>query len=476
MQSRVSRVLISLLAAVLLGLTAHPGAAQSWRPEGFYLKPQLGLNTYNGDRSGSGLLPGPPGPSTGLEAAYRTRLGGLSGSLGLYFLAGRYPALQYEGPGVPSLNPGELERWRHTLSLVGQLGFAPEARVNPYLRLGAGTTAGVTDGNFRFAFSPLGGVGLDVAITDRVGLFVEATGLLSLPDDQFDWAEGVDSQGADAVAFLGFGVRIDLSAPFTPVRVFTAEGPTRLEVGQEATFTARANEEEATGPVMYRWDFDDGTTATGATVTHRFEQPGNYTLTLTGSNPGSTDRQLLTVTVAAPATAQAQNERTPPAGETRETVVPFPDSLAADEPDRADRAAQREARAEARAEPLSCTEIVDLNATYFEEGSDELNVEGLLAIRENIQVLKQCPDLRVQLTAYAAPDEPRELAVARARTVEQLYVQSGIAPIRIVEADLRTPEGEMTTKFNAMNTLRRVDTLPVRPATAGEALADQDLE
>lgn len=481
MCSRTCRhLLIALCAAILLGLTARPGAAQQWRSEGFYLKPQLGLNSYDGDRSGSGLLGGAPGPSTGLEAGYRTRAGALSTSLGLYLLSGRYPALMREPEGAPALNPGELERWRHTLSLVGQVGFAPEARLSPYVRLGAGTTLGVTDGEVRLAFSPLGGVGLDVAVTPQVGLFVEATGLLSLPDDQFDWAEGLDDRRADALGFLGIGVRIDLSRPFTPVQVFTAEGPTRLDVGEEARFVARANEEEATGPVAYQWDLGDGTTATGPAVTHRFDRPGNYTLRLTGRNEGSADTQLLTVTVVEATAGARADAREAPASE---TVVTFPDSLTdrenlagrdrlADQNDEARRGApdpaaqaQRNAQREALAEapPLSCDDVIELNATYFEERSADLNAKGRQAIEENVAVLEQCPGLRVRLEAFAAPDESRELAAARARTVEQRYVQSGIAAARITEPDLRQVE-QVTTKFSAAHALRRVESRPVRPA------------
>ncbi|MEW6250526.1 MAG: PKD domain-containing protein [Planctomycetota bacterium] len=54
-------------------------------------------------------------------------------------------------------------------------------------------------------------------------------------------------------------------------------GPAPLTV----TFSAAASSSENPGALTYRWDFDDGATATEPQVTHVFTQPGRYIVRLT---------------------------------------------------------------------------------------------------------------------------------------------------------------------------------------------------
>jgi PKD repeat protein len=53
--------------------------------------------------------------------------------------------------------------------------------------------------------------------------------------------------------------------------------------GQGLTYDATGSTDPNAGGalVSYQWNFGDGTTATGATVTHRFVAPGDYTVSLT---------------------------------------------------------------------------------------------------------------------------------------------------------------------------------------------------
>jgi len=52
------------------------------------------------------------------------------------------------------------------------------------------------------------------------------------------------------------------------------------------------------GIASCEWDFDDGTQGTGVTITHAFNAPGNYTVTLTVKDwGGNSDMDTLTVTV-----------------------------------------------------------------------------------------------------------------------------------------------------------------------------------
>ncbi len=60
-----------------------------------------------------------------------------------------------------------------------------------------------------------------------------------------------------------------------------ANGPYSGSVGEEITFTGSASDPGTADTLTYTWDFGDGSTATGQTVTHAYSQPGNYTVTLT---------------------------------------------------------------------------------------------------------------------------------------------------------------------------------------------------
>jgi outer membrane protein OmpA-like peptidoglycan-associated protein len=62
--------------------------------------------------------------------------------------------------------------------------------------------------------------------------------------------------------------------------------------------------------VSYAWDLGDGTTATGANVTHRYGSPGDYTAQLTVTdNDGLTDSATAKIRVKAPAPAPQAKQR-----------------------------------------------------------------------------------------------------------------------------------------------------------------------
>jgi len=74
---------------------------------------------------------------------------------------------------------------------------------------------------------------------------------------------------------IGFTVEEDTTSP-------TAEaGEDRtVKVDEEVNFDA-SNSSDNVGITSYEWDFDDGTTANGETVTHKFDEKGIYEVTLT---------------------------------------------------------------------------------------------------------------------------------------------------------------------------------------------------
>jgi hypothetical protein len=59
--------------------------------------------------------------------------------------------------------------------------------------------------------------------------------------------------------------------------------PQPVIAGQAVTLTAAAND-PGVGLLTYTWNFDDGSTATGSTVSHVFAAPGMYTATVIISN------------------------------------------------------------------------------------------------------------------------------------------------------------------------------------------------
>ena len=86
----------------------------------------------------------------------------------------------------------------------------------------------------------------------------------------------------------------------TPPPTADAGGPYSGTVGQPVTLSGTGS----TGTITsYSWNFGDGHTASGSTVTHSYAAPGTYTATLTVSGPGGTDTDTAQVVIspAAPA-------------------------------------------------------------------------------------------------------------------------------------------------------------------------------
>ncbi len=452
MQKLFSTLLAGMLScAIASSLAAQVSDARfvsPWRIDNaLYLKPRLGVTSYSGDRSSLANSFSWLGPATGVELGYRRPAGPFNGGIGLSLLLGRYPTIADDATGLSSVAQSELNKWRHTLGITGYVELMPQARATPYLQVGVSTTAGVVDDRFRLALSPLAGAGVDIAITDQVGIFLEATGLFSFPDRQLDAAVEGGRGAFDWLGVYGGGIRIGLNKPFAPVEVLAVEGPTLLDAGESATYRA-VTRSGATAPLTYRWRFSDGTEATGQQVSRAFAQPGNYSISVTARNQGSESTQRLAVTVSRlqPVVAEPRPDPAPPVAKR-----PVPESQQM--PDAA-----------------VCATIAELNGVLFEKNVAVLSETGKAALAENLEVLERCPSLRVTLNVYVAPDEhaPEELAAQRARTVEQFYAQNGIAATRVTAIHL-APMPENVSRKGGLAHLRRVDTLPSR----GLAVADR---
>ncbi|QLG27266.1 PKD domain-containing protein [Halorarum halophilum] len=91
-----------------------------------------------------------------------------------------------------------------------------------------------------------------------------------------------------------------------PTASFTSS-PDSPETGEQVSFDASASTDDS-AITSYEWDFDDGTTATGASATHTYDSAGDYDVTLTVTDDdGETDTATQTVSVgeaASPASFQ----------------------------------------------------------------------------------------------------------------------------------------------------------------------------
>ncbi len=77
---------------------------------------------------------------------------------------------------------------------------------------------------------------------------------------------------------------VDVNTP--PAAAF--EGPEMACAGNEVTFNASATRDDQPANMIYRWEFGDGTTAEGATVTKAFSKGGLYNVVLTADDNAGT--------------------------------------------------------------------------------------------------------------------------------------------------------------------------------------------
>jgi PKD domain len=81
---------------------------------------------------------------------------------------------------------------------------------------------------------------------------------------------------------------------------FQPHAPTvSAHTGPGDAFVATGSDPSSGDSVSFRWSFDDGTSATGAIVTHAFAKPGHHTATVTATDlDGFTATAIVSVTVA----------------------------------------------------------------------------------------------------------------------------------------------------------------------------------
>ncbi len=474
---------ISLLLAVLLVLsTGIEAYAQSKRADkSFFIRPRIGLATYGGDRDDDetedfiALAYG----EKFSEASYALGIeGGYAFTPALSLVAGynlgNYSEILDDHPvGVNTLNQDESSTKRHTLFGMLEWMILPSKRLSPYLRGGLNLSLGnITensgDSGYRSAFGPAIGLGFDYVITPKASIYVETNGFYGFPDDALDAQDPEvedDETDFDLLGYLGAGVRFSLNAACEPARVISIDGPANVVAGDTATYTAVVND-DACQPIDYTWDFGDGTTATGLTVTHTFAEAGNYPVTFTAGNRAGTDSQSLNTLVEEPCDpVQIVSISADPSdmiigeavkfsanvsgsapmsynwqfGDGSSSTAASPTHTYSDEGDysvnlEVNNCGGSESKAyPVRVETFRCSDITDLNSVFFDRNSSELDDEAKALLDENIAMMKACPML-VRVDGYADRRErrTRQLSEQRAKAVEQYYIENGISPNRLM--------------------------------------------
>ena len=501
-----------LYTLLLLGaafLIASASQAQVIRPsESIYILLRGGVTGYYGDLDGnSDGNPGSasaklsdgfdnPGYNVGGEVGY---LFNPNLSFGVGFTYMDIPNLDTRGQGPTGRGPGAndilfipgpngpIPVTKNNGSAVnmvtGLFRYLPfdASRISPFVELGGALVFGVGTDNERngsgtdavIGYGPVAGLGLDVALTPQLGLFLAAQSTVVFPDVALDGADAGafansrfdgDDADFDILANLGGGLRFALRPPVKAVRVLGLECPAELQVGQNGSFMAITNQ-DATPPVTSSWQFGDGASGSGTSASHAFTAPGTYTVTAMVMNDGGTDSESCIVTVvprptppslagcrATPSRVDAGQQVTidATATEADEITVDFGDGTTASSlPARHAYAntgsytvtitATNESGTDTCTIPVTvgdsyCASITELNPVFFGYGATTLAAEATSRLEENIEILRRCPDICVTINAYsdgAEPGDALRISQARADAVLQYYVSQGISRDRL---------------------------------------------
>ena len=245
-------------------------------------------------------------------------------------------------------------------------------------RIAIGEAAGVTVTVDEHACQP---VDLSWDFGDgNMGMGLAANNMFATPGDYNVTVTASNSYGSDT---RSIPITVFDPCPIDAEIIAINLSPGDPIINEMITFTADVR---GTAPVTYAWDFGDGGTATGASPTHMYREPGTYTVTLSCTNCGGTDTRTLSIRVT----------------------------------------------------EFRCSEITELNSVFFARNSTAIDETAAGLLMENIEVMNECPDLLVRLDGYADRGErnPMNLSSGRASAVEQYYIENGISANRLTARGL----------------------------------------
>ncbi len=505
------RILSSFVVAfvMLAGVTSTAVGQSKYRADKtVYLKARVGLGTYQGTRDGN-----PDSSINDYISDGSLRFGGEVGlqlsrvfGVGLQFNSGKYK--QLSDPNiVPGgvVDPGESSDTRSTVHLAATARAFDSKRISPYLLGGVGVSFGKVNSSLgtKTGFGPMAGLGVDIALSDQFGFFVELGAAWILDDEAIDGIKDSDTGSRkhtgnyDLLDYGVAGLRYNFSKPFRPVMVVSATGPGEILTNEDGTFEASINP-DATTPVTYTWDFGDGTTASGLVATHAYAQDGTYTATFTARNKRSSDSRSVTVNVMRPIQApsivtvtfepQSPDTQTPVRfsanvrGDDREVTGyawDFGDGTTSTEANpthtfatpgtytvtlRASNSAGSDTRTVTVTvnpyEAAICRDLTDLNPAFFDRNSSRLSDEARAALQDNVDILNECPNICVTVEGWAAPGErnAQNLSTARADAVQKFYTDNGVAASRISAVGRGRVPG--VSRKEGTSQYRRADSIP----------------
>jgi PKD repeat protein len=205
-------------------------------------------------------------------------------------------------------------------------------------------------------------------------------------------------------------ISVTVVPPPQPASIISLNAsPNPVDEGETVRFSSNV---EGDSPIGRDWSFGDGSTATGQSPTHTYQEPGQYTARLEASNNVGEDSRTVTVRVN-------------------------------------------------RVLPDVCTTVSELNAAFFGRNSSMLNDEARSSLQENADILSKCPNLSVRIEGFAAPGERNEQSLSedRAEAVAGFYQDNGVPASRLSTTGQGQVEG-VTTKKGGTRQYRRADSIP----------------
>lgn len=291
---------------------------------------------------------------------------------------------------------------------------------------------------------------------------------------------------------------IALTGCATSVEMLTMDAPEQLETNQSGSFSAEVNE-DADEPVSYEWEFGDGSTASGASADHAFAEAGSYSVSVTASNrkgKASLTESGTVLVMNPPVPAQILAVLSNTTSPDTQTPVEFSANVRGDAPlsyawafgdgnsstdpspthtfmEAGDYSVSLEVSndhgSDSRTLDVSvtpweaayCSDLAEMNATFFERNSSVLTDSGMQALADNLDIMRECPSLHVRVEGMAGPFErnAQELSEDRARAVRDYYTENGVEESRV--ATMGVGQAGTGSKKSGAEQFRRADTIPL---------------